>query len=382
MDGRSISKSELRETSAIESEALNERVAAAEAADLVYVHDTSPGIHRERAGTGFYYRDSKGHRLSDAKQLARIRALAIPPAYEDVWICPNPNGHLQATGRDARGRKQYRYHERWREIRDANKYEEMIEFGRLLPELRARIASDMAKRGLTREKVLATIVELLQTTLIRIGNDDYAKENKSYGLTTLRSRHVAIEGGTLRFEFKGKSGKLWKLKLRDRRIARRQSLSRSARPGAVPIFRRRGQTPPHQFVGRECLSERNRRPRCHGEAFQNLGRHASCRDRPQQIAAACKHFSGKEDHKGGNRRCGHAARQYTDHLPQMLCPSRGADSLPRRRLHCRRVNGTANRDGAGGPAIRRRQAAHVSGSAAEKRSLTSGHPRNATPTPP
>lgn len=220
MDSQSILKSELHETSAIESETLSERIAAAEAADLVYVYDTSPGICRERAGTGFYYKDSKGHRLTDAKQLARIRALAIPPAYEEVWICPNPNGHLQATGRDARGRKQYRYHERWREIRDANKYEEMVEFGRLLPELRARIASDMAKRGLSREKVLATIVALLQTTLVRIGNDDYAKKNKSYGLTTLRNRHVAIEGGTLRFEFKGKSGKLWKLKLHDRRIAR------------------------------------------------------------------------------------------------------------------------------------------------------------------
>lgn len=220
MDAVSVSRIELREASAIENETLKERIAAAAAADLVYVHDTGPGIRRERAGTGFYYRDSKGRRLRDAKQLARIRALAIPPAYEDVWICPNPNGHLQATGRDARGRKQYRYHERWREIRDANKYEEMIEFGRLLPELRVRIADDMAKRGLCREKVIATIIELLQTTLIRIGNEDYAKENKSYGLTTLRNRHVAIEGSTLRFEFKGKSGKAWKLKLHDRRIAR------------------------------------------------------------------------------------------------------------------------------------------------------------------
>lgn len=202
------------------SDTISDALAAARAAKLVYVQDEWPGIHRKRVGTGFSYTDSDGKLLRDPVQRARIRSLAIPPAYEDVWICPDPDGHLQATGRDARGRKQYRYHPRWREIRDANKYEEMIEFGRLLPKLRACIARDMAQRGLSREKVLATIVELLQTTLIRIGNDDYAKENKSYGLTTLRTRHVAIEGGTLRFEFKGKSGKVWKLKLHDRRIAR------------------------------------------------------------------------------------------------------------------------------------------------------------------
>jgi DNA topoisomerase I len=224
MDAAHISKPDeaqprLRDSSTL-SAPITDPIAAAKAAHLIYVHDEWPGIRRKRVGTGFAYTGPDGRPVRDPEARARIRSLAIPPAYEDVWICPDPNGHIQATGRDARGCKQYRYHPRWREIRDANKYEEMIEFGRLLPQLRARIAADMAKRGLSREKVLATIVELLQSTLIRIGNDDYARENKSYGLTTLRNRHVAIEGNTLRFEFKGKSGKIWKLKLHDRRIAR------------------------------------------------------------------------------------------------------------------------------------------------------------------
>ena len=197
-----------------------EAIAAADAANLHYVSDDGPGIRRKRTKTGFSYVAADGRPLRDGKALQRIRSLAIPPAYEDVWICPDPEGHIQATGRDARGRKQYRYHPRWREVRDANKYEEMIEFGRLLPQLRARVAADMARQGLCREKVLATVVELLQATLIRVGNADYVRNNKSYGLTTLRNRHVAISGSTLQFEFKGKSGKVWKLKVQDRRIAR------------------------------------------------------------------------------------------------------------------------------------------------------------------
>jgi DNA topoisomerase-1 len=197
-----------------------DNAAAANAAHLVYVGDDTPGIRRIRKGKGFSYLRPDGRVLRDPSVVRRIKHLAIPPAYEDVWICADPDGHIQATGRDARGRKQYRYHPRWREVRDVTKYEEMVVFGRLLPQIRTRIANDMSKRGLPREKILATIVWLLQATLIRVGNDDYARENKSYGLTTLRNRHVEIEGPTLRFEFKGKSGKIWKLKLRDRRIAR------------------------------------------------------------------------------------------------------------------------------------------------------------------
>jgi DNA topoisomerase-1 len=152
--------------------------------------------------------------------IKRIRSIGVPPAYTDVWICPDPRGHIQATGRDAKGRKQYRYHQRWSEIRDSTKYAHMLEFARALPKIRARIDADMKRPGLTREKVLATVVNLLETTLIRVGNEDYVKENKSYGLTTLRNRHVDVDGKELRFEFKGKSGKMWKLKIENRRVAK------------------------------------------------------------------------------------------------------------------------------------------------------------------
>ncbi|WP_395396084.1 DNA topoisomerase IB (plasmid) [Novosphingobium sp. BL-8A] len=193
---------------------------AAENAGLVYMTDEDPGISREAWRGKFRYRTAKGDLLDDEKTLARISAVAIPPAYTDVWICPKPNGHIQATGRDAKGRKQYRYHARFREVRDSTKYEHMLEFAKALPAVRARIDADLGKRGLPREKVLAAVVHLLETTMIRVGNADYAKQNKSYGLTTLKDRHVAIEGAELRFNFKGKSGKQWKLKLHDRRIAK------------------------------------------------------------------------------------------------------------------------------------------------------------------
>ncbi|WP_075797734.1 DNA topoisomerase IB [Roseomonas gilardii] len=193
---------------------------AARSAGLRYVSDEAPGITRRRAGSGFAYRDPEGHPLRDKTELARIRALAIPPAYRDVWICPLASGHLQATGRDERGRKQYRYHPDWREARDAAKYGHMLEFAACLPEIRKRVAADMARHGLPREKVLATVVRLLEETLIRVGNEDYAAQNGSYGLTTLRNRHVRLGGGEIRFDFKGKSGKRWQVGLRDRRVAR------------------------------------------------------------------------------------------------------------------------------------------------------------------
>jgi DNA topoisomerase-1 len=193
---------------------------AAESAGLVYVSDEDRGIRRERNGDAFEYFNAKGERIKDEATLERIRKLAIPPAYTDVWICPKANGHLQATGRDARGRKQYRYHPQFREVRETTKYEHMLEFARALPAIRSKLAEHMALRGLPREKVLATVVHLLETTLIRVGNDDYAKENKSYGLTTLRNPHVKIEGSELRFQFKGKSGKSWRLQVKDRRIAK------------------------------------------------------------------------------------------------------------------------------------------------------------------
>jgi DNA topoisomerase-1 len=193
---------------------------AAEEAGLSYVNDDDRGLTRELVGDGFVYFKPSGEPVTDEAALERIRKLAIPPAWTEVWICPKANGHLQATGRDARGRKQYRYHPQFREVREGTKYEHMLEFAKALPKIRARIAQDMALKGLPREKVLATVVHLLETTLIRVGNDDYARENKSYGLTTLRNPHVKVEGSQLKFRFKGKSGKTWDLKIANRRVAK------------------------------------------------------------------------------------------------------------------------------------------------------------------
>jgi DNA topoisomerase-1 len=194
--------------------------AAAKAAGLRYVQDDRPGIRREAAKDGFTYLDAHGVPVDDDTTLKRIRSLAIPPAWTDVWICPQANGHLQATGRDARGRKQYRYHPKWRTVRDEVKYERMIKFGKALPQIRKEVDRALALPGLPRDKVLATIVYLLEATMMRIGNDEYARENKSYGLTTLRNRHVSIEGSEVEFRFRGKSGVWHDVKVQDRRLAR------------------------------------------------------------------------------------------------------------------------------------------------------------------
>jgi len=193
---------------------------AAETAGLTYVSDEGPGIRRRKIGKGFAYIGPGGRKIEDEATLGRIRALAIPPAYTDVWICPKANGHIQATGRDAKGRKQYRYHAGFREVRESTKFEHMLAFARALPALREAVDGHMKLRGLPREKVLATVVHLLETTLIRVGNADYVRQNRSYGLTTLRDPHVAVEGSELKFQFKGKSGKTWRLAIKDRRVAR------------------------------------------------------------------------------------------------------------------------------------------------------------------
>ncbi len=195
-------------------------VEAARTARLRYVTDQEPGFTRRRRGDGFEYLDTDGRPITDEKVLERIRSLAIPPAYTDVWICRSANGHLQAVGRDARGRKQYRYHPRWRAVRDEAKYGKMLVFGRVLPKIRRRLEEDLARPGLPREKVLAAIVRLLETTLVRVGNDEYAKNNKSFGLTTLRDRHAKVEGSRIVFDFKGKHGIKHHIDLRDRRLAR------------------------------------------------------------------------------------------------------------------------------------------------------------------
>ncbi|HEY2139983.1 MAG TPA: DNA topoisomerase IB [Chthoniobacterales bacterium] len=192
----------------------------AEEAGLRYVSDEKPGYSRKRKGEDFEYFDTEGKRIRDETRLLRIKRLAIPPAYTDVWICPSSNGHIQATGRDARGRKQYRYHERWREVRDENKYERMVVFGKALPKIRRRVDRDLKRRGLPREKVLATVVQLLERTFIRIGNEEYAKENKSFGLTTMRNRHVDVTATKLKFSFRGKSGVKHEVDVTDRRLAK------------------------------------------------------------------------------------------------------------------------------------------------------------------
>ncbi len=194
-------------------------IAAPPVDGLRHVSDRQPGLTRRRHGKDFHYFDAQGRRITDTAVLARIRAIGIPPAYERVWICPHANGHIQATGYDARGRKQYRYHLRWREARDETKYHHMLDFAAALPGIRRTVDAHLHLPGLPRDKVLATVVRLLETTLIRVGNAEYARDNASYGLTTIRRKHVKVSGDTIHFEFTGKSGKLWRLSTRDRRVA-------------------------------------------------------------------------------------------------------------------------------------------------------------------
>jgi DNA topoisomerase I len=188
-------------------------------AGLHHSSDDQPGITRRRAGRGFTYRDPHGRPIRDDQVLDRIRKIAVPPAWTDVWICPSPNGHLQATGRDARGRKQYRYHARYRARRDTAKFERLVAFARALPAIRERVDRDLARPGLPRQKVLAAVVRLLELTLIRVGNDEYARLNRSFGLTTLHDRHARVHGAQVTFRFRGKSGQLREVGLRDRRLA-------------------------------------------------------------------------------------------------------------------------------------------------------------------
>jgi DNA topoisomerase I len=193
---------------------------AAEKVSLRYTQDNEPGLRRRAARRGFEYVNARGRRVKDTRTLQRIKALAIPPAWTDVWICADADGHLQATGRDARGRKQYRYHAGWREMRDAGKFDRMLDFAAVLPVIRGRVKKDLALAGLPREKVLATLVRLLDMTCLRIGNERYAEENDSFGLTTLRNRHVKVAGTRVEFQFRGKSGKFHRTEVDDPRLAR------------------------------------------------------------------------------------------------------------------------------------------------------------------
>jgi DNA topoisomerase-1 len=201
-------------------EVVTSPVESAKAAGLRYVSDSQPGIHRRRRGTGFQYLDADGKTLRDKDALGRIRSLVIPPAWQNVWVCTNPRGHLQVTGRDARGRKQSRYHPRWREVRDETKYERMTIFGAALPGIREQVQRDLSLSEMPRRKVLAAIVRLMEVTLIRVGNEEYARENHSYGLTTMRNKHVQVEGANVSFKFQGKSGVRHTIDINDRRLAR------------------------------------------------------------------------------------------------------------------------------------------------------------------
>ena len=209
-----------RNGKAIEPAVAADSAEAAEEAGLQYVNDERPGYSRKAKGKDFQYLDMEGKSIRDEQRLLRIKRLAIPPAWTEVWICPSPNGHIQATGRDARGRKQYRYHERWREVRDENKFDRLAQFAKALPNIRRRVTQDLKLPGLPREKVLATIVRLLERTFIRIGNEEYARENKSFGLTTLKNRHVKVKGGQVLFRFRGKSGRQHEVDVTDRKVAK------------------------------------------------------------------------------------------------------------------------------------------------------------------
>ena len=198
----------------------SDAAASAKEAGLRYVTDRRPGIRREMTSVGFKYIAANGRVMRNRREITRINKLAVPPAWTDVWICPDPRGHIQATGRDAKRRKQYRYHSDWRAGRDENKYDRMLAFADALPKIRQRIRADLAKAGLPREKVLATVVQLLEKSLIRVGNDEYAKKNRSFGLTTMRNKHVAVKGSKVSFEFKGKSGVKHSVDVNDKRLAR------------------------------------------------------------------------------------------------------------------------------------------------------------------
>jgi len=209
-----------RNGKAIEPAVAADSLEAAKEAGLRYVSDERPGYSRRAKGQDFGYFDTEGKPIRDEQRLLRIKSLAIPPAWTDVWICPSPNGHIQATGRDARRRKQYRYHERWRDVRDENKFDRLAQFAKALPNIRRRVAQDLKLTELPRQKVIATIVRLLERTFIRIGNEEYARENKSFGLTTLKNRQVKVRGAQVLFRFRGKSGRQHEMDVTDRRVAK------------------------------------------------------------------------------------------------------------------------------------------------------------------
>ena len=303
--------------------------ATAEEASLRYVSDDTPGLRRVRVGRGFRYVAADGSPVRDFAIRRRIRALAIPPAWTDVWICAAPGGHIQAVGRDAKGRKQYRYHARWRETRDATKYARLALFAERLPAIRRRVDEDLGRPGLPREKILAAVVRLLELSLIRVGNDEYAAENGSFGLTTLRDRHVTVLGSSLRFEFRGKGGKPHVVDVADRRLAR--------------IVRQCQELPGHELF--QYVDEDGQRHAI-GSADVNAylreiaGEEFTAKDfrtwAGTVLAASALagrrvrvRGGGEAERGAGHRDRGGAPREHAGHLPQVLRAPRGGRGLRR-----------------------------------------------------
>ena len=260
---------------------------AATEAGLRYVSDELPGIRRVRRGRGFSYVDSGGQTVADPKVRARIEAIVIPPAWTEVWICAQADGHIQATGRDARGRKQYRYHTRWREFRDANKYDRLGEFGAVLPSIRTQVERDLARSGFPREKALALVVRLLDDTLIRVGNDEYAVSNESYGLTTLRPEHVEAFTDRVEFDFVGKGGLDRRITVHGRKLAK--IVRQCSELGGQELFAYRDDARGVQDVGSADVNAylgEITGASSHGEALPDLGRHLRGRRCPRPVPAA------------------------------------------------------------------------------------------------
>ena len=305
--------------------------AAAQAAHLRYVTDAQPGFRRLRAGRGFRYVNADGASIRDKEILRRIRSLAIPPAWREVWICPAEHGHLQAVGRDSRGRKQYRYHPLWRAVRDETKYARLVDFARALPRIRGRVRSDLARRGLCRETVLATVVRLLESTAIRVGNESYARQNGSFGLTTLRSRHVTRPGLSALLRVPGQ-GRQAPPREGQRPPCRgdRPPVPGSSRPGAVPVPRRNWTEPDDRLRRHQRLPAPDRRGLVHGEGLSNLGRHRSRGSHPlgaigSGAVTSCAAAACPRSRRTRQRSAGKHSRD----LSQVLCPPRRHRGVPR-----------------------------------------------------
>ena len=319
---------------------------SARAAGLRYVTDEVPGLSRQRSGAGFVYRDAKGRRLRDAATLARIRSLVIPPAWRDVWISPDPLGHVQVTGRDARGRKQYRYHPRWTEVRDSVKYGRMIAFARALPAIRRRVRADLKQSPLSRQRVLATVIRLLEATLIRVGNEEYAKANRSFGLTTLRDRHVTVRGRFVNFRFRAKSGVFQSIDLEDAMLAR--SVKRCQDLPGQTLFQYFDVEGHRQSVGSRDVNAYLRD--VSGEDF--TAKDFRTWAGTVLAAAALCAFEPVDSHTARNRNIVQAiesvakqAREHPRRLPQVLRSSGRSGRISRRRDH-RRVEWEASTEDA------------------------------------